>query len=227
MAGKKNAMSHAERLKELLERRIVTGDLKSGEKLEELEIAARYEVSRTPVREALVMLEAINLVERRPRQGAVVKGVTFTRLIQMLEVLAELDAFSGRLAAKRIKEKERKELQAALAACVEAEGADADDYYNANVCFHKAVYAATYNSVLIEQTLDAGERMEPFFRTQHHQPGWIEKSVREHTVICEAIIDGRGEEAAGLLRKPYDLNELFAAVKALSGGSAVRDRSAV
>lgn len=219
MAGKRSGMSHAERLKGLLERQIVTGEIKPGEKLEELDIAARFNVSRTPVREALVMLEAINLVERRPRQGAVVKGITFTRLIQMLEVLAELDAFSGRLAAKRLKEKERKELEASLAACVEAEGGDPDDYYNANVRFHRAIYAASYNSVLIEQAMAGGERLEPFFRTEHHQPGWIEKSVREHRAICEAILAGEGDKAAAMLRKHVQFDSEFLADLACSIGT--------
>jgi len=217
--AKQKGMSHAERLKGLLERQIVTGEIKPGEKLEELEIAARYDVSRTPVREALVMLEAINLVERRPRQGAVVKGITFTRLIQMVEVLAELDAFAGRLAAKRLKEKERKELEAALAACVEAQDADPDDYYNANVRFHKAIYAATYNSVLIEKVVDSGERLEPFFRTQHHQPGWIDKSVREHREISDAIISGDGIKAGELLRKHLQFDSDFLADLASSIGA--------
>lgn len=219
MVAKQKGMSHAERLKGLLERQIVTGEIKPGEKLEELEIAARFDVSRTPVREALVMLEAINLVERRPRQGAVVKGITFTRLIQMVEVLAELDAFAGRLAAKRLKEKERKELEAALAVCVETQHGDPDEYYNANIRFHKAIYAATYNIVLIEQVIDSGERLEPFFRTQHHQPGWIDKSVREHREICEAIIGGDGIKAGELLRKHLQFDSEFLADLASSIGT--------
>ena len=100
-------MNQAERIKTLLEREIVSGRLKQGEKIDESEIASVHSVSRTPVREALMKLEAIGLVERRRRHGSIVKGITLKRLVQMLEVLSGLEGFAGSLAARRIKKAER------------------------------------------------------------------------------------------------------------------------
>lgn len=204
-------MSQAERIKVLLERQIVSGRLKPGEKLEENEIARTYEVSRTPVREALMKLEAINLIERRPRQGAVVRGITLKRLVQMLEVCSSLEGIAGGLAARRIKEEQRAELIAAYEACAVAEKAgDPDNYYDANIEFHKTIFHATNNEILIEQLYHFGERLEPFIRQQHHKDGWLEKTMIDHKAILDSILKGRSEEAADLMRRHvYFDTELF------------------
>ncbi|WP_138379215.1 GntR family transcriptional regulator [Luteithermobacter gelatinilyticus] len=205
-------MRQATRLKQTLERQIVTGEIRPGERLEELDIAQRFGVSRTPVREALMMLEAIGLVDRRPRQGAVVRGMTLKTLVQMLEYFAALEGFAGRLAAKRLRDPEAEGLRAAQDACRQAAATgDADDYYNRNIAFHRAIYAASYNQVLIDQLEHFGQRLEPFLRSQHHQPGWIEKSVAEHDGIAMAILSGDGETADRLLRQHVNFDsQLFA-----------------
>ncbi len=195
-------MSQAERIKVILERQIVSGRLKPGEKLEENKIARIHQVSRTPVREALMKLEAINLIERRPRHGAVVRGITLKRLVQMLEVSSGLEGIAGGLAARRIKDEQRIQLTAAYEACVAAEKAgDPDDYYDANIVFHRAIFDSTYNEILIEQYNNFGERLEPFFRQQHQKDGWLAKTLIDHKAILDAILAGRSDEATDLLRR--------------------------
>ncbi len=205
-------MRQANRLKQTLERQIVTGEIRQGERLEEIDIAQRFGVSRTPVREALMMLEAIHLVERRPRRGAIVKGMTLKTLIQMLEYFAGLERFAARLAAKRIRNTEVNSLKAAQAACrLAAEKNDADDYYNQNIGFHRAIYNASYNHVLMDQLEIFGKRLEPFLRSQHHQKGWIEKSLEEHEKIVETILQGDEQEADLLLQQHVSFDsQLFA-----------------
>ena len=205
-------MRQASRLKQTLERQIVTGEIRQGTRLEEIDIAQRFGVSRTPVREALMMLEAIQLVERRPRRGAIVRGMSLKNLIQMLEYFTELESFAARLAAKRIRPPEADELKAAqVACCIAAEKDDADDYFNQNIRFHRAIYAASGNQVLVEQLEHFGQRLAPFLRSQHHQAGWLKKSVPEHDHIIDAILSGDEPKADRLLKQHISVDsQLFA-----------------
>ncbi|HBN49026.1 MAG TPA: GntR family transcriptional regulator, partial [Thalassospira sp.] len=85
-----------------LERDIVTGVLKPGDKLDERSLSERFGVSRTPVREALQTLAGSGLVATMPRRGTIVASITVADLIEMFEVMAELEAMCARLAARRM-----------------------------------------------------------------------------------------------------------------------------
>jgi DNA-binding transcriptional regulator YhcF (GntR family) len=130
------------RLRDLIEDEILTGHLGPGERLEEEALAARFTVSRTPVREALHHLATAGLVELRPRRGAVVAVPGPERLVEMFEVMAELEGLCGRLAARRLTPEARAALLAAHEACAQARG-DADAYYYRNERFHHVIYAAS------------------------------------------------------------------------------------
>ncbi|MEX0758780.1 MAG: GntR family transcriptional regulator, partial [Tistlia sp.] len=120
----------ADRVRLELEREIVVGDLAPGVRLDEVGLAERYAVSRTPVREALMQLAASGLVEMRPRQGALVAAIGTFQLAEMFEVMSELEALCARLAARRMTPRERDGLAALHAACAPyLDGADADGYY--------------------------------------------------------------------------------------------------
>lgn len=193
-------MRQASRLKQVLEMEIVTGQIRPGDRLEELDIANRFGVSRTPVREALFMLEAIDLVERKPNHGTIVRGFSLRRLVQMLEALAELEALLARLAARRGSSAELDHLQAVLTDYLEiASETRPDETYDANIRFHRALYAAAGNDELLRMTEAIAERMEPFLRAQHHSSGWIDKSIDEHQQIVAAIQQGDGDRAHALV----------------------------
>ena len=92
------AMSRmSDRLREAIEEEIATGKLLPGSRLDEAELAKRFNVSRTPIREALNLLLGEGLIEARPRRGAVVARVSPQRLIEMFEVMAELEVMCARL----------------------------------------------------------------------------------------------------------------------------------
>src|ERR1700736_4375668 len=78
----------AERLRQKLEGAIAAGQLEPGSRLDEQEIAQRFGVSRTPVREAFRLMAANNLVELRGRQGAAVRAIKAQALIEMFQVMA-------------------------------------------------------------------------------------------------------------------------------------------
>ncbi len=204
-------MRQAQKIKENIEYQIVTGAFRPGDRLDEATLAAQFKISRTPVREAIMMLESIDLVERRPRQGAFVKGLSLTRLVQMFEVLAEFEATASRLAARRIHEKEKQALIKSHKECLaKSKMKDARKYYDANLKFHQNIFRCAHNDVLCEQISNIGRRLEPFLRAEHRQPGWIERSVTEHQVILDNILNGDGEQASKTMREHIHLDsEIF------------------
>jgi DNA-binding GntR family transcriptional regulator len=193
--------TRAEEIRQLLADEIVRGRLPPGLPLEEIELARKFGVSRTPVREAIRQLEATGLAEARPRRGAVVAGVTRERLEEMFLVMLELEALCAREAARSMTTDER----AALAA-VHAQGealardGDPDAYARYNLVFHDAIYIGTHNSYLAELTLSVRKRLAPFRRAQFFGAGRIVLSQEEHGRVVDAIRRGVEAEAAEAMR---------------------------
>src|ERR1700719_4991000 len=104
--------TRAEELRLQLADEIVRGTLPPGAALDETDIARRFKVSRTPVREALRQLAASGLVDARAHRSAVVARPTIDRLTGMFEAMAELEALCAGLAAERMLAAERHRLEA-------------------------------------------------------------------------------------------------------------------
>lgn len=188
-------------LRERLEDEIGTGGLKPGDRLDEASLAERFGVSRTPVREALQQLAVTGMVEIRRHRGAIVSAPDPKRLIDMFEMMAELEAACGRLAARRLLPEDEAALRATLEACRRAanEG-DTDVYYFENERFHRAIYSASRNGFLAEQALALHKRLAPYRRLQLRVRNRMRTSQAEHEGIVEAILGGDGEAASNLLR---------------------------
>jgi DNA-binding GntR family transcriptional regulator len=189
-------------LKDEIENEIITGRFQPGERLDEVSLAERFGVSRTPIREALHALAASGLIEVRPHRGAIVAEVSPERLFEMFEVMAEMEAACGRLAARRMTEPEHRELDAAHAACGVAEtNGDSDRYYYDNERFHFSIYDGSHNRFLAEQAKMLHRRLQPYRRLQLRVRNRMTTSYREHGEIAAAIKAGKGEEASDMLRQ--------------------------
>ncbi len=192
----------AQALREALEDDIATGRYPAGARLDEVTLANRFGVSRTPIREALIELSVAGLVEMRPRRGSFVKEIGIARLVEMFEVMADLEATCGRLAARRITARELTDLKAAHEACREAqEDGDPDAYYRANQLFHQAIYQASHNSFLHEQVSQLQNRLKVYRRLQLRVPNRVSGSLAEHQRIVSAIEAGDASAAAQELRQ--------------------------
>ena len=201
MKARAFATRRADSLRSRLEGEIASGKLGPGTRLDETRLAARFGVSRTPVREALQQLSTAGLVELRPRQGAVVAAMTVQQMLQMFEVMAELEAFCARLAARRISPREREALSEAHETCrALAQTRDPEAYYDENRRFHEVIYAASHNDYLAESTRSLRNRLQPYRRFQLTQSGRIEKSLAEHGEVVDAILAGDGDAAATAMR---------------------------
>lgn len=198
--------------------RIVTGFLRPGEKLDEASLAARFDVSRTPVREALGRLSVMGLVERRPNRGATVAVVTQEHLASMFESMAELEAICARFSAERMTAGERRalEIEHQASARLVHLGAE-EDYEYFNTEFHTRLYRGAHSKHIYELTVMTRSRLAPFRRAQFMLPGRLAKSWQEHDVIVTAIMRG-DSAAAGQAAKDHvsivsEASAVFAAVE--------------
>ncbi|MEM5500204.1 GntR family transcriptional regulator [Ahrensia kielensis] len=183
-----------------IEQEILTRKLADGDRLDEHRLAERFDVSRTPIREALQLLQASGLVEHHPRRGVFVRQPGPIQLLEMFEVMAGLESMCGRLAASRISDAGIEELQKQNTICREAVATqDADMYFAANERFHHTIYAHCGNNFLELETLQLYRRLKPFRRQQLHLRGRLQQSLDEHEGIVEALSKGQTDKAASAL----------------------------
>ena len=198
--------TRSDSLRSRLEEEIIEGQLRPGQRLAEAEIAARFNVSRTPVREALRSLASSGLVEMRPRQAAVVATLTIPSLVEMFEVMAELEGLCVRLACRRVTPEQAKRLKLAHEACIKAaQVEDAEAFYTHNKTFHETIYAASHNRYLEQNTRAVRNAVAPYRRYITYQPGRMAGSVDEHEAVLKAILAGDGEEGHRLMRSHVSL----------------------
>ena len=125
---------------------ILKGELKPGERLMELQLAAKLGVSRTPIREAIRMLEQEGLAVTIPRKGAEVAEITEKNLRDVLEVRCALEELAVQLACDRMDEEGVRELRAAAETFESILNSDdITQIAQADVAFHDIIYAATDN----------------------------------------------------------------------------------
>ncbi|WP_432472794.1 GntR family transcriptional regulator [Amphritea sp. HPY] len=192
---------HMELRKEI-ENEIIAGELKPGDRLDETVLSKRFGVSRTPIREALLQLEATGLIEMRARKGASVASIDLKDLLEMFEVMSELEGMCGRLAARRASPEDIDVIRKAHAESeAAAKDRDYDRYYNFNVTFHEVLYQASRNSYLASETISLRNRLAPYRKTQLRNANRIMDSFKEHGLILKAIEDRDADKVEALLKE--------------------------
>lgn len=192
--------SLAARIAQQLEDEILSGERALGERLDERDLAAHFNASRTPVREALHRLTASGLVVVNGRHGTRVARLTLIQLLDAFKVVAELEALAAEQAARRITPDQVAELERHQQDC-ETAFADGDipSFYAANVRFHDGILSACGNWMLREQ-LRGAKLLAPYRRYITSQPGRMGSSIVEHGAVLASIRSGRGEAAANQMR---------------------------
>ena len=199
-------ITRAEELRLQLADEIVRGGLPPGTALDETDIARRFKVSRTPVREALRQLVASGLVDARAHRGAVVARPSIERLTGMFEAMAELEALCAGLAAERMSPAERHRLEAIHEELrVLSYAGNPDRFHEVNERFHNAIYAGSQNGYIAEITLATRVRVQPFRRAQFRNLGRLAKSHAEHDRVVVAILRGDKIGAAAAMRAHLEL----------------------
>lgn len=184
-----------------LEELFFTGGFNDGDRLDEIRLAKRFGVSRTPIREALQRLVASGLAEQLPHRGVFFRQPGPVELMEMFETMAEIEGVCARLAALRISEQALTELEEANTRCQAAvDSNDTEDYYRENERFHHVIYRQAGNSFLEQEALRLHRRLKPYRRLQLRVRGRMAQSLSEHQMIVAALRDGDRERAAQALR---------------------------
>ncbi len=193
--------SRSDQIAQILEDQILTGRFAPGTRLDEASLAEEHKVSRTPIREAFHRLAQSGLVVQQPRRGVFVRISSPVEILEMFEVMAELEAVCGRLAARRATDPAITELRQVNAECRAArEAGDVDLYYQKNGVFHHLLYAQSGNRFLEQEASRLHRRLKPYRRMQLFLRGRLQQSMEEHEAIVEAIAAGDANRAADLLR---------------------------
>ncbi|PQO23566.1 GntR family transcriptional regulator [Rhodobacteraceae bacterium WD3A24] len=178
---------------------IDTGLYKPGDRLVESELAERFGVSRTPIREALQRLETQSLLIRDGR-SLIVASLDHNQLAELYVVRAELEGLAARLAARHATEEEVRVLRAMVAED-RALLADPAALSRANRRFHKQVHLASHNRYLVQQLDLVHRSMALLASTSLAAEGRGARALAEHQAIVDAIAAGEGEAAYAALKK--------------------------
>ncbi|MEL7279673.1 MAG: GntR family transcriptional regulator [Pseudomonadota bacterium] len=211
--------SRSDGIADALEGLIFDGTFGDGQRLDEKQLSDRFDVSRTPIREAFQRLAQSGLVEQIPHRGVFVRQPGPVDLIEMFEVMAELEAVCARLATSRISNAALEDLNQTNARCeVAVEAQDTDGYYHENERFHAIIYRQSGNSFLEAEALRLQRRLQPFRRMQLRLRGRLRQSMGEHQAIVAALEAGDGAQAADMLRAHVAVqgerfHQLFASLK--------------
>ena len=172
-----------------LERRIISGEIAVGAKLNEAEIATALGVSRGPVREAFRALDQAGLVRVEKNRGVFVRQVSLEEANEIYEVRAVLEGLIGRLAAQRIDAEELDQLRGIVKKMhAQEKGRKAEAYFLLNVEFHDLLARAARNGALLANYRSIVNQLDLYRRaTLTRSTDNIPISTRDHEAIVQAI----------------------------------------
>lgn len=199
------ALTLADRVFSEIQNAIVKGELKPGSKMSEAELAARYGISRGPLREALRRLEGRKLLTRIPHVGVRVVSLSFEELIHIYQVREAMEGMAARLAAGNMGTEEVQGLKALLAEHEQqAELQEGRAYFQeeGDFDFHYRIVQGSRNQVLVQMLCGELYHRVRLYRYQFSvTEGRPQKAFGEHHRIIEAIEARDGEMAEILMRR--------------------------
>ena len=195
----------ADKIFDQMQYAIVEGEILSGSKISEPELAKQYQISRSTLREALNRLEKCHLVERKANVGSRVVKCTIKGLLELYIAREALEGMACRQAALKVTDEEIVDMQAMLKQHGESQALkDGISYYQekGDLDFHYKVILASHNQQLI--TLICGQlyHLVRMYRCQFgmNSPR-ATQAFDEHSHIIQAIADRDGELAEMLMRR--------------------------
>lgn len=178
---------------------IEAGTYRPGDRLVESELAERFGVSRTPVREALQRLETQQMLVRDGR-SLIVASLDHNQLAELYVVRAELEALAARLAARHATKEEVRVLAQMLAEDQKAIS-NPEVLARSNRRFHRQIHLASHNRYLVQQLDLVHRSMALMARTSLAAEGRSKTALAEHKEIVDAIAAGDGNAADQALRQ--------------------------
>lgn len=174
-------------------RSLDAGELSPGDNISEQDLMDKLGVSKTPVREALIELDAQGYIVRAPRKGASVFKPTLEELLVISEVNARLHGMATGLAARRLSDGRKRELIAATQACMDhalTYGDDRpDEFFNLNYNYHKVIVESALNDYLYHLIVNSSRKILAYYRIRHNFPGNSIRAARDHEQITALMLD--------------------------------------
>jgi DNA-binding GntR family transcriptional regulator len=184
---------------ERLKRRIESGAVKPGERLNEATLAESMGTSRGPIREAVRVLAGMGLVTPVPNRGVFVRKVSVAEMMEIYEMRALLFGFAVERAAEHLTPARRKVLATLLAQMqAAAKAGRGGRYYELNLRFHAALVEFANNRPAARAYADCVNELHLFRRPQFDYAAKMRRSNLEHRAIFDAVAAGRGAEARRL-----------------------------
>jgi DNA-binding GntR family transcriptional regulator len=187
---------------ESLREGILSGVLPPGQPLSVPELARRLNVSRSPIREAVLQLVSDGLAVEQPRKGVVVATIELNDVLEIHEIREFVEALSARLCAERIDADGVAELRAIIARqekCVAKD--DAAGYFQTNAAFHEAIGRLSRNNRLHDILISLEGQMRIGLQRVSSEGEQRRRGVQEHAQIVNAIEKRDGDRAERLMRE--------------------------
>jgi DNA-binding GntR family transcriptional regulator len=203
MSAERTAPTNVIRVHEALRRAIIDGDFVPGERLRAEAIASRFGTSRTPVREALLLLEREGLVEVSPNRGAMVRRFDTADLVDLYEVRAVLEPYAAARAATRIDPEGLRRLRE-ICDLAEARGADTSEAIEAQLSFndefHQIIAMAASSPRLLAAMQGVAGIPWTFRAAFWANQEQFQQSLFCHRELVSALAHGRPELAEAVMR---------------------------
>jgi len=191
-----------EKILETIREAILKGNLKPGEKVAEPELAERFGISRTPIREAFRQLESEGYLTVIPRKGAVVAALSERDVQEFYAIKSILEGYGAALAAVKLSEKDMAKLEATNDKLKKlAEEGDVKSFYRVHNEFHEIFLKAADNSKLYELIQQLGMKFSRLRMASLSVPGRMAISVAEHEKLLEAFRNQDGQAAESLVKE--------------------------
>ncbi len=192
-----------EQVIDVLKERIISGELRPGDRLRERTVSREFNVSRVPVREAFFILRNQGLIRTEPRRGAFVTAMTATDIEELFEVRTALEPLVSRLAALHRDDDDLTVLRADLDAAREA-GAAHDFVAGslANAAFHQDLLRATHNELLNAVMSPLDLKIQRLFRRTI--AGHEHELFAVHAEMFEVVLAGDADRASALSARHVD-----------------------
>lgn len=191
-----------EKILENIRDAILKGTLKAGERVSEPDLAERYGISRTPIREAFRQLESEGYLTVVPRKGAVVTALSERDVSEFYEIKSMLEGYAAQLAASKLTDREIDRLTAInnRLSSLASDG-DVKTFFRVHNEFHELFIRASGNNKLLELIQQMLKKFNRLRIASLSLPGRMEISVQEHEKIIEAFRARDGVQANSLVQK--------------------------
>jgi DNA-binding GntR family transcriptional regulator len=196
-----NLKSLKEQVYDYLREQMEMGEIRPGAVINMEDTSKELGVSKTPLRDALLQLEAENFVSILPRRGVVVNVLTLDDIRSYYEILGALESSALLSCFSKINSTDIKRLKVLNEKMSQAiSGDDFNSYYQNNLKFHNVFLDLCGNDLLKKMVNNLKRKLYDFPRQQGFVKEWEEESIREHQKLVDFIEKGKSQEASRFIR---------------------------